>query len=196
MDDCVLTDDVVWLSRPIAADIDAIVECCRQPSIVRWTVVPQEYDRGDAEGFLRTVVTPGWAARSPTWGVRTSPDGPIVGMIGLAADTQPGAAEIGFWLGTQARGRGLMTAAVRLACDFGFAPDGLALTRIEWRAYAGNRASAAVARRAGFHYEGLLRRAGPQRGVRHDCWIAGRLASDPATPTTGWPASTGAPVPQ
>lgn len=187
MDDCVLTDETVWLSRPREADIDTIVACCRQPSVAEWTVVPLPYRRADAVGFVNDIVAPGWAAYSPVWAVRTAPDGPVVGMIGLDADPRPGAAEIGFWLSDAVRGRGLMTRSVMLVCDFGFAADGLALTRIEWRAFVGNLASAAVVCRAGFRYEGLLRRAGTQRGERRDSWIAARLVTDPAGEATDWP---------
>ncbi|AHH15498.1 acetyltransferase (GNAT) domain-containing protein [Nocardia nova SH22a] len=190
MDDCVLTDDTVWLSRPVEADADTIADRCREPSIAEWTVIPVPYRRADALGFLSDVVAPGWAARSPVWAVRTAADGPVVGMLGLDAKSGDGSAEIGFWLGTAARGRGLMTRSVRLACDFGFAADGLALTRIQWRAIAGNIASAAVARRAGFHYEGRLRLEGVQRGVRCDSWIAARLRTDPPGPALDWPPLT------
>ncbi|WP_227984503.1 GNAT family N-acetyltransferase [Nocardia spumae] len=190
MEDCVLTDHTVWLSRPIEADVDTIITCCREPSIAEWTVVPVPYLRSDALGFLAGNVDRGWAERSPVWAVRTAADGPVVGMLGLDAGPHAGAAEIGFWLAAAARGRGLMTRAVRLACDFGFATDGLGLTRVEWRAFAGNTASAAVARRAGFHYEGCLRLAGTQRGIRRDSWIASRLRTDPPGPATDWPALT------
>ncbi len=191
VEDCVLTDDTVWLSRPGEADIDAITDCCRQPSIAEWTVVPVPYRRTDAMGFLADIVAPGWAARSPVWAVRTAADGPVVGMLGLDAKPDEGAAEIGFWLDSAVRGRGLMTRSVRLACNFGFAAGGMALARIEWRAFVGNIASAAVVQRAGFHYEGYLRRAGLQRGVRHDSWIASRLRTDPPGPAADWPRLSG-----
>lgn len=192
MDDCVLSDATVWLSRPVGADVDAIVACCRQPSIAEWTVVPAPYRRGDAEQFLREVVNPGWAARSPTWALRSSATGPVIGMIGLSVGAHGAVAEIGFWLDAAMRGRGLMTRSVRLVRDFGFAADGLGLTRIEWQAYVGNLASAAVARRAGFHYEGLLRRAGEQRGMLRDSWIAARLNTDTGSADPGWAPVLGA----
>ncbi|WP_024800725.1 GNAT family N-acetyltransferase [Nocardia sp. BMG51109] len=189
MADYGLCDDTVWLTRPTAADLDAIVACCREPSIGEWTTIPVPYRREHAESFLTDIVEPGWAAGRPTWGVREAADGPIVGMIGLHARIrEQTGAEIGFWLAPQARGRGLMTRAVRLVCDLGFAADGLGLERIEWRAMVGNHASAAVVRRVGFRYEGLLRLGGEQRGRRRDHWVAGRLATDPAGPADGWPA--------
>ncbi|RDI43509.1 GNAT family N-acetyltransferase [Nocardia mexicana] len=192
MVDTRLGDGTVWLSRPGAADVDAIVECCQEPSIGEWTTIPVPYRREHAEMFLAEIVAPGWDAGRPTWAVRESADGPVVGMVGVTGMVLHGghessAAEIGYWLSPRVRGRGLMTRAVRLACDFGFRSEGLAVQRIEWRAMVGNHASAAVARRTGFRYEGLLRLGGEQRGRRRDVWIAGRLATDPAGPVDGWP---------
>ncbi|WP_280269584.1 GNAT family N-acetyltransferase [Nocardia wallacei] len=192
MTDTRLSDGTVWLSRPTDADIDTIVACCQEPSIGEWTTIPVPYRREHAEMFLAEIVAPGWAARRPTWAVRESADGPVVGMIGVTGVMHHGgqesaAAEIGFWLSPRVRGRGLATRAVRLACDYGFRSDGLGLVRIEWRAMVGNHASAAVARRTGFRYEGLLRLGAEQRGRRRDVWVAGRLATDPPGPSGGWP---------
>ncbi|MEU4412160.1 GNAT family N-acetyltransferase [Nocardia salmonicida] len=183
-----LTDGTVWLTRPTGADIDRIVECCQDPDVQRWTTVPVPYQRGDAEQFLDRVVAPGWADNVPVWAIRTAEDGQVEGMVGLHT-RGPGTCEIGFWLTPDHRGRGLMSRTITLVCDFGFAPDGLALDRITWRAIVGNIASATVVRRNGFHYEGLARSGGVQRGARVDEWLAARLPTDPAGPVDGWPAS-------
>ncbi|MEU7630885.1 GNAT family N-acetyltransferase [Nocardia sp. NPDC049220] len=186
MDHCVLSNGTVWLSAPTTNDIDTITECCREPSIGKWTTVPVPYERANAETFITDIVDPGWAGRSPTWAMRVRVDGPVIGMISLA-ENDKSAAEIGFWLSPAHRSRGLTTQAVDLVCGFGFHTDGLHLTRISWRAIVGNYASAAVARRAGFRYEGRSRLGGVQRGERHDHWHAARLATDPPGPAMGWP---------
>ncbi|MFF2088657.1 GNAT family N-acetyltransferase [Nocardia sp. NPDC058176] len=180
-----LTDGTVWLTRPTGADIDRIVECCQDPEVQRWTTIPAPYHRSDAEEFLDKVMAPGWASGSPTWAIRTVENGRVEGMIGLTG-RGAGAGEIGFWLTPDHRGRGLMSRAVALVCDFGFAADGLALDRIGWRAIVGNHPSAAVVRRNGFRYEGLARSGGVQRGVRVDEWHAARLPTDPPGPVD-WP---------
>jgi RimJ/RimL family protein N-acetyltransferase len=186
MEDHPLSDGTVWLSRPTEADIDDIVECCQEPTIAEWVTIPVPYDRENAVSFLNDMVAPGWATRSPTWAIRLSADGPVVGMIGLGARDES-ASEIGFWLAPAQRGRGLMSRAIALVCEFGFDPDGLALARIGWRAFVGNHPSAAVIRRNGFHYEGMARLGSTQRGVRRDTWFAGRLATDPPGPAADWP---------
>src|SRR5690606_13078436 len=103
------------------------------------------------------------------------------------------AGEIGYWTAPDARGRGITTAAARLAADWALSPDGLGLTRLQWQAYVGNWPSRRVAWRLGFRSEGTLRRYGMQRGVRRDSWMASLLADGPRGPSEPWPAE--APVP-
>jgi RimJ/RimL family protein N-acetyltransferase len=188
-----LSSDRVTLSPPAEADLDLVAEYCRDPAVRRWTTVPDPYTRADAEHFVLDVVAAGWATgTTATWAIRLEPGGDLHGMIGLHGIAD-GAAEIGFWLGPRARGRGLMSAAVELVCDHAFAPElqaGLGLQRIVWYAYVGNVASASVARRAGFRFEGMRRLGGVQRGVRLDDWSASLLRDDPRVPAPGWPAET------
>ncbi|MGA6207155.1 GNAT family N-acetyltransferase [Nocardia testacea] len=183
-----LTDGTVWLSRPLESDIEAVVECCRDPAIAEWVTVPVPYGRADAEYFVRTRSAEGWAGSSPTWAIRLSEHGRLIGTLGLGVRPQDeGSAEIGYWLAAEHRRQGLISRAIALACDFGFAPDGMGLARIQWRAFVGNHASAAAARKQGFRYEGLARLGSVLRGSRRDHWMAARLNTDPPGPADGWP---------
>lgn len=102
----------------------------------------------------------------------------LVGLAGLhRIDLVAGTAQVGYWLGQRHTGRGFATGGVRAVARFGFGVIGL--HRLEIRAAAGNRASLAVARRAGFRWEGRLREAELHRGVRRDVVVLGRLASEP-----------------
>lgn len=173
------------LSTPTVQDVDAITAACQDPEIPRWTVVPSPYTHEQAGDFVG-LVAKWWAQdESTTWAIRH--DDELVGMIGLhdiTANPAGGHAEIGFWMAPQARGKGYVAEACGCVIDWGFSE--LRLARIEWRAVAGNIASARTARSLGFHYEGLLRQghAGP-RG-RADAWVAGVLATDNRTPVD-WP---------
>ncbi|WP_072687140.1 GNAT family N-acetyltransferase [Rhodococcus marinonascens] len=181
-----LDSEMVRLNPPVLTDIDEICTGCQDRSIAEWTTLPAPYMRSDAERFVRHTAPSGWSDRSPTWTVRETDDGPVVGMIGLIARDAT-AGEIGYLLSPAVRSRGLMTAAVNLVCDFAFRSDGMGMERIEWCAFVGNRASAAVARRVGFRFEGVQRAGLVQRGVRRDAWMAGLLADDPRRPVAGWP---------
>ncbi|MEU5840724.1 GNAT family N-acetyltransferase [Rhodococcus sp. NPDC047139] len=184
-----LTDNAVVLSPPRSDDVDAITEACRDPLISRWTTMPSPYTRTDALRFVEDTVPAKWSNRFPDWAVRTSEDGVLCGMVGFAP-RESDDPEVGYWISPTARRRGLATAAVRLACGFAFAPDGMNLRRVGWRAFVGNLASAAVARGVGFRYEGLVRNGLVQRGVPRDVWVAGLSADDPPGPADAWPIRT------
>ncbi len=64
---------------------------------------------------------------------------------------------MGYWLGAEAEGKGLMTAAVRAMVDYALVERGL--NRVEIRAGVENARSRAVAQRLGFVEEGVLRQA-------------------------------------
>lgn len=184
-----LTDGTVWLSRPVESDIEAIVECCQDPAIAEWVTIPVPYARADAEHFVRTRSADGWADGSPCWAIRRAEHGRLIGTVGLGVrPTDGGSAEIGYWLAAEHRRQGLVSRAIALVCDFGFDPDGMGLTRIHWRAFVGNHASAAAVRAQGFRYEGLARLGSVLRGSRRDHWMAARLNTDPPGPADGWPA--------
>ena len=150
-----------------------ITHLCQDPEIRQWTRVPSPYLATHAEGFI-DIVNSGWAAGvSPTWALRLGEA--LVGVVGFV-DEGEGAAEIGYWLGPEARGQGLMDEAVEAVCRYGF--NEMGLQRISWRAIVGNVGSTGIARRAGFRYEGTRRLGLLQRGTRYDEWLAGRLATD------------------
>lgn len=81
--------------------------------------------------------------------------GRAVGKIGLHGIGEPeGQAELGYWLSSAARGRGVMTRAARRLVDYGFAT--LKLRRV-WLTYdPRNTASRGVAERLGMRHEGTL----------------------------------------
>lgn len=176
------------LSPPSEADVDAIYEACQDPLIQRYTTVPSPYAREHAEGFI--VKTREWwaAGGETTWVLRV--DGALAGVVGLHK-VSAGSAELGFWMAEGFRRGGYLTEACRAVLDWGFAPDGLDLVRVDWRAVAGNEASARVARRLGFRYEGTMRQSLVNHsGQRDDAWIGGLLRSDDREPQH-WPVLGG-----
>jgi RimJ/RimL family protein N-acetyltransferase len=181
-----LRGERVLLSVPTLDDIDRITALCQDEQIQRWTTIPSPYQRRDADWFVREKVRAGWdGGIELTWAVRNPQDGPVLGMVGLALDDD-GSAEIGYWLGTEARGSGLMTEAVRLVADHALDPDGLGLQRLIWHASVGNWASRRVAWRLGFAVEGTIRAHLPKHGERQDAWVATLLSGDTREPTLPW----------
>ncbi|GAA0958342.1 GNAT family N-acetyltransferase [Frigoribacterium faeni] len=179
----VLESDAVRLSVPERGDIDAIVESCQDPELQRFTTVPTPYDRSDAEFFLARIVDHGWSTgREYTWGLRAPGSSELVGMVSLRF----GDHDIGFWTSPAARGRGLMSAAVRLVADWAFEQGDVA--QIYWEGYLDNDGSAAVARSTGFTYTGVGEGLHPGRdGARPLCRKGLLRATDDRTVKPGWP---------
>lgn len=146
-----LGGDGVVLDLPREGDIDALHAACTTPLVHETLNVPWPYERPHAEGFIREYAPTVWASGvGEVFAVRESADGPMLGTLELRR-TAPTVGNLGFHLFEQARGRGLMTRAVALLLDWAFAHG---YERITWEAIAGNHASAGVARRLGFTFDG------------------------------------------
>ncbi|MEE6296545.1 bifunctional GNAT family N-acetyltransferase/nucleoside triphosphate pyrophosphohydrolase family protein [Georgenia wangjunii] len=179
-------DGGILLSAPTADDVDRVTELCQDEDVARWTTVPAPYARAHGEQFVCAAVPASWERGSPTWAVRVAEDDGgwrLVGMVGLDG-VGDGSADIGYWLGPEARGRGVMHRAVGLALDAGF--DRLGLERVQWRAFVGNWPSWRVVWRHGFRREGTVRGLGLQRGRRVDEWIGTLLRTDDRRPALPW----------
>lgn len=100
---------------------------------------------------------------------------PLVAMVGITLRGL-GTGEIGFWAAPEHRGRGYVTEGALAVTRWAFTRAGM--DRVEWRAEVGNAASRAVAERAGFTVEGVLRSGLVNKGVRRDCWVGSLLPSD------------------
>jgi ribosomal-protein-alanine N-acetyltransferase len=180
----VLVDHAVGVTlRPhVAADLPRVVEQCRDPDMVRWTTVPAPeggYDLADAARFLELVVA-GWrSGEHLAWAVEGHDrPGVFCGSIDLGLHGD-GLAEVGFGLHPDARGRHLMSAALRLVRDFAF--DVARLRAVRWRAAVGNWGSRRVAAAGGWQHEGVIRASLVHRGEVLDGWVGTLLATDPRT---------------
>ena len=89
-------------------------------------------------------------------------------------------ANLGYWVRTSATGRGVATAAVRLAAHFGF--ESLDLIRIEIVMAVANLASRRVAEKAGATLEGTLRECLYLDGNAHDAYLFSLIPADFGVP--------------
>jgi ribosomal-protein-serine acetyltransferase len=82
----------------------------------------------------------------------------LVGCIGLnGIDWNNRKTSIGYWLASDAQGKGIMTRCVKAVLDYIF--HNLELNRVEIRAGVYNRRSRAIPERLGFIQEGIIRDA-------------------------------------
>lgn len=98
----------------------------------------------------------------------------IVGVLDFhAISRMRRSAQIGYWLGQEYNGKGIMTASVRGLIEIGF--DYLGLNRIEIQAITENHRSIEIPKRLGFTHEGILRQAQCLKGRYWDLAIYGLL---------------------
>lgn len=119
-------------------------------------------------------------------------DGTFVGGSGLhRIDWRVPSFEIGYWVRTSQGGRGYVTEAVRALTAHAFGP--LQAKRVHLRMDARNTASRRVAERAGFEFEGCLRREtlDPDGRVR-DTLVFSRITPLEDAPLIDAPVKRGA----
>jgi ribosomal-protein-alanine N-acetyltransferase len=115
---------------------------------------PYPYTIEDAKNFLERVVTKNGLERIFCIDV----DGSLVGTIGLhrGEDVHRLTAEMGYWLGEEFWGKGIMSEVVPAFVDYCF--EKFSLTRMSATTYVSNPASARVLEKAGFVLEGRLQK--------------------------------------
>ena len=113
---------------------------------------PHPYTIQDAREFLQRTISEGSAMK-----FCIEIDGVAVGGIGVhpGEDVHRHTATMGYWLGEEFWGRGVMTEAVTAVTDFCF--ENFLLRRISAEVFANNPASARVLEKAGFIFEGRLK---------------------------------------
>jgi ribosomal-protein-serine acetyltransferase len=84
--------------------------------------------------------------------------------------------EVGFWVAPPARGRGTVTAALRLLVAW--LVDDAGVERVEMTALPGNDAVGRIAAKLGFAFEGTLRQRNLEQGRRADVLMWGLLADE------------------
>lgn len=121
------------------------------PEIRRRLSLPDPYLRSHARYFVDEIALA--AARTGQGADFAIEDpGTGIGLGWVGFHRRDGDFSCGYWLAADARGQGLMTPAVRVACRWALTPrpDGLGAGTLRWEAYVGNDASRAVAEHVGF----------------------------------------------
>lgn len=120
---------------------------------------PHPYALEDAEAYIAHL-----SGQSPLTRFGIVVDGDAVGSIGLIPghDIERPSAELGYWLGREYWGCGIMTDAIRATTTWAFGT--LALRRVFAVPFARNAASMRALEKAGYVREGVLRRSALKDG--------------------------------
>jgi RimJ/RimL family protein N-acetyltransferase len=175
-----LSDGVVVLRPWNPSEARFMIEASRDPAIERYNGPPPA-SLADAVSLIERFERSwrAFAVRGDPTGVAFAivgaATGEPVGMCGLDDWSSTDVAQFGYWLTAGARGRGLATRAATLMTGWLFE---LGAARVFLTIQSENTASAAVARRAGFTYEGTLRAYGVWQGRRQDVDVFAALPGE------------------
>ena len=124
----------------------------------------------DVQAFIRAGLERFGSERGLSAGIWCGDE--LAGWAGMRVH-EDGYATLGYWVDSGFEGKGLATKAVEVLTGYVF--DVLRLDRVEIRCEPGNARSIAVAERAGFVREGLLRDAIRAGGELQDLVLYARL---------------------
>jgi RimJ/RimL family protein N-acetyltransferase len=148
------------------ADADRVAEACSDERARYWLAgLPSPYTLEHAHSYIAASSAEASEGKALSWCVADADSDVCVGSVAVMDLLDRGTAgEIGYWAHPDARGRGVMSEAVRLAVRHAFIPrqdGGLGRRRLRLSAADGNSASQHIARVTGFVEVGRDRKAEP-----------------------------------
>jgi RimJ/RimL family protein N-acetyltransferase len=119
-----------------------------------WDRFPSPYTPDDAVAWVNRKVL-----QNPILNFALDIEGEVAGAIGLELkeDVYYRTASIGYWLGEQFWGRGIMPEALKLVTDYGF--NNFDFIRIQAGVYSKNPRSMRVLEKAGYHKECIMKKS-------------------------------------
>ena len=158
-----------WQIRSLQlSDAPALAKYGNNRAIWRnlWDRHPYPYGIEDAEEWIQFAI-----GQEPETIFAIASADEAIGCIGMLPQTDVArlSAEVGYWLGEPFWNRGIVTGALQALTEYAFGELGLVrlyATVMEW-----NPASARVLEKAGYQYEGLLRKSVIKDGRIIDQWL-------------------------
>ncbi len=123
--------------------------------------LPYPYTEKDAEEYITAMIN---ADPDKTFAFAIVSDDKVVGSIGVfrSENIHCRTAELGYYIGEPYWGKGIMTNAVQRTCEYVFSHSDI--LRIFAEPFSYNIASCRVLEKAGFQFEGLLRKNAVKNG--------------------------------
>ena len=175
-----LTDGDI-LVRPLRLDdAEAVYEAAHEsiPEVSLWLPwLHEKYSIEETREFLSSRVNPAQAEEAYSFGIFDRTSERFLGGVGLNfINRVHQIANLGYWVRTNATGKGVASKATRLVARFGFTE--LGLQRIEIIAAVSNVASQRVAEKAGAVRECVARERLLIHGKRLDAVVFSLLPED------------------
>lgn len=170
-----LTDGVVVLRELREGDRAVVIQTMRDPLVARWLNMPRLPGDRDFDSLLRLAQNGRLTGDRFDFAVTVNGDDASVGAV-IASRRHRDNYEVAYLAGPSGRGRGLMTRAVRVVCEWLFTEG---VGRIELRTHPDNAPSQRLAERCGFQAEGRERKSIWLHGRRADAILWSLLPDDP-----------------
>lgn len=137
--------------------------------------LPYPYTEQDGTDFISAMLS---EDKNQTFAFAITIDNKTIGSIGVfrQGNIHKQTAELGYYIAEEYWGKGIMTEAVKQACEYVF--DKSDIIRIYAEPFAYNTASCRVLEKAGFHYEGTLRSNAVKNGKVIDMKMYSLLKTD------------------
>jgi len=148
-----------FILRPFRkGDAASLAKNINAKKIYRYTLhIPYPYTLRHAKDWIRKSLSE-YKKKNPSMiNFVIDIDGKLAGSISLGHIISRHQAEAGYWLARKHRGMGIMTRALKEVTKFGF--NNLKLRRLYLQTFPFNKASMRVAEKAGYKFEGVLRKS-------------------------------------
>jgi RimJ/RimL family protein N-acetyltransferase len=170
-----LTDGVVVLRELREDDRAVVLSTMRDALVGTWLNMPAEPADRDFDSLVRVARDGRASGDRIDYTVTEAGIDVALGAV-IASRRHRDNYEIAYLAGADGRGRGVMTRAVRILCEW-LLESGVG--RLELRTHPANAPSQKLAHRAGFQREGLERKSIWLHGERADAIVWSLLPDDP-----------------
>ena len=175
-----ITRGLITLRKPHLDDTQAVFDGCQDPLIPRFTAISTDYSMAHALDYVQRTDASVRTQRELPFVIEygNGDDRVFAGTISFhSLSVKNSVGELGYWMTSSMRGKGIATTAARMLTDYGFATIGF--KRIEGLVDRENVASLKLLESAGYQREGLLRnKITRDDGRQVDMYIYAALPED------------------
>lgn len=172
-----LRTDRLVLRRMTVADCYDMYEYASDPAVTRYLTWSPHPDVEYTKDYLRYIANHYKLGDFYDWAVILEDEKKMIGTCGFTQfHFHHNAAEVGYVINPDYRGRGIADEAVRAVMKFGF--ETLGLHRIEAKYIMGNEASRRVMEKVGMTFEGVRRGEMLIKGDYRDIGVCAILRDD------------------
>jgi len=175
-----ITRGLITLRKPHLDDTQAVFDGCQDPLIPRFTAISTDYSMAHALDYVQRTDASVRTQRELPFVIEygNGDDRVFAGTISFhSLSVKNSVGELGYWMTSSMRGKGIATTAARMLTDYGFATIGF--KRIEAIVDRDNVTSLKLLESAGYQREGLLRKKiSRDDGRQVDMYIYAALPED------------------